>query len=207
MAKGTAPKWARGTAIRSAAVYDAPGGRGVKSNVVLAALVLVGIFAAPDKTASRTVTGYRDSLKWAASPVPQPMPQSLPTAVIPGPAHVTPAGGLAAPLDCDAASQTPGWTQMIANETGWGERSSHTSVTFNDRMWIIGGYNPDGGFQNDVWSSLDGKHWMRETQSAAWPPREGHSSEVFDNKLWVMGGNALGSRNDVWWSEDGANWT
>ena len=43
-------------------------------------------------------------------------------------------------------------TQAIAN-TGWSARYGHTSVVFNNTMWVIGGYA--NGSSNDVWYSTD----------------------------------------------------
>lgn len=87
-------------------------------------------------------------------------------------------------------------------------RSNHTTVTFNNKLWIIG-----GSFTNNVWSSIDGVIWEVETENADFSPRELHTSVVFDNKIWVIGGlgfensGAIGALNDVWSSSDGVNWT
>ncbi|WP_298348080.1 kelch repeat-containing protein [uncultured Dokdonia sp.] len=87
-------------------------------------------------------------------------------------------------------------------------RSNHTTVTFNNRIWIIG-----GSISNNVWSSADGVIWEVETENADFSPRELHTSVVFDNKIWVIGGigfqnsGAIGALNDVWSSSDGINWT
>jgi len=93
------------------------------------------------------------------------------------------------------------------NEPKFEARTEHTTVVFDNKLWVIGGYS--NGHENDVWSSEDGIIWKLVTDEAAFDPRYGHSSMVFDNKLWVIGGidsqNTL--RNDVWFSEDGANWT
>lgn len=103
-------------------------------------------------------------------------------------------------------------------------RAWHTSVVFNNKIWVIGGYNGDGtlnggtDFFNDIWSSVDGISWTLETANAGFSARYDHSSVVFDNKLWVIGGKAFDvpgrasnapfeDLNDVWSSTDGVNWT
>ena len=54
----------------------------------------------------------------------------------------------------------------------------HTSVGFNNKMWIIGGYNKKDGsgvfhfFEYDVWYSPDGIEWTRILDSAPWGRRE-----------------------------------
>ncbi len=87
-------------------------------------------------------------------------------------------------------------------------RNNHTSVEFNNRIWIIG-----GSFSNNVWSSNNGVNWTLETENADFSPREFHTSVVFDNKIWVIGGLGIDNfgftiaLNDVWSSSDGISWT
>ncbi|MDD5529904.1 MAG: T9SS type A sorting domain-containing protein [bacterium] len=100
------------------------------------------------------------------------------------------------------------WTCATAS-AGWSKRAIHTSLVFDNKMWIIGGLN-DSIMQvyNDVWYSTDGITWICATDSAGWSQRCGHSSTVFDNKMWVMGGTNCGeSFDDVWYSDNGTNWT
>jgi len=85
-------------------------------------------------------------------------------------------------------------------------RSEHSSVVFQNKLWVIGGFG--NGAKNDVWSSLDGVDWSLVTNNAAFEARLNHTSVVFDNKIWVIGGNdsQQNIRNDVWYSEDGSTW-
>jgi hypothetical protein len=96
------------------------------------------------------------------------------------------------------------WRQAAAS-AGWSSRYYHTSVVFDNKMWVIGGY--DGSYRNDVWYSTNGINWICATNSAQWSPRCGHTSVVFDNKMWVIGGYDDNNRNDVWYSTDGVTWT
>lgn len=115
-------------------------------------------------------------------------------------------------------------TTPLTAAAAFSPRAWHTSVVFNNKMWVIGGYNGDGtlnggtDFFNDVWSSTDGINWTLETANAAFSARYDHTSVVFDNKLWVIGGKAYDAPgrasnapfkdlNDVWSSTDGVNWT
>ncbi|UII76805.1 DUF5018 domain-containing protein [Flagellimonas sp. HMM57] len=86
-----------------------------------------------------------------------------------------------------------------------GGRADHTSVTFDDKLWVIGGQG-EGTF-NDVWYSEDGITWTEATGTAAFSKRTNHGAVVFDNKLWVIGGYNGEYKNDVWYSEDGITWT
>ena len=96
------------------------------------------------------------------------------------------------------------WTQAT-DSAQWSARYYHTSVVFDNKMWVIGGY--DGGLRNDVWYSTNGVNWTQATANAQWSGRYYHTSVVFDNKMWVMGGYGPSYRNDVWYSSDGVNWT
>jgi hypothetical protein len=91
---------------------------------------------------------------------------------------------------------------------GWLNSHSHTSVVFDNKIWVIGG---NDGFSdyNDVWLSNDGVNWTCAKESAPWSPRSCHTSVVFENKIWILGGNGLspsGSFNNVWYSTNGADW-
>jgi peptidoglycan hydrolase-like protein with peptidoglycan-binding domain len=102
------------------------------------------------------------------------------------------------------------WTQTTSSAPAL--RSQHTSVVFNDKMWIIGGQTT--GFctsciaYNDVWSSSDGITWTQVTSNAQWSGRRSLSSVVFNNKIWVIAGeNNSSYLQDVWSSPDGITWT
>lgn len=103
------------------------------------------------------------------------------------------------------------WIQATAN-AGFLPRSGHSSVAYNNLMWVIGGstrQTTGNPFSNDVWYSSDGVTWTQATSNAAFSKRAGHSSVVFDNKMWVLGGNDNSGymKGDAWYSTDGVNWT
>ena len=104
----------------------------------------------------------------------------------------------------DHVSDGSVWFQTTAN-AGWSARSSHTSVVFDDKLWVIGGY--DGSREDDVWYSEDGVTWTQAIATAGWSARYNHTSVVFDDKLWVLGGYDGSQEDDVWYSEDGVTWT
>ncbi|MBN2754524.1 MAG: hypothetical protein JXR81_06615 [Candidatus Goldbacteria bacterium] len=99
------------------------------------------------------------------------------------------------------------WTQNTSNG-GFGARLNHSSLVYNGKIWLIGGFATGGVFKNDVWNSVDGTTWTNATASSAFSTRRGHSSVVFKNKMWVIGGNNVSTyKNDVWSSYDGITWT
>jgi N-acetylneuraminic acid mutarotase len=99
------------------------------------------------------------------------------------------------------------WTQEVSSAP-FSTRAAHTCVVYNNKIWVIGGFN-GFSFLNDVWYSSDGSNWINATNSAAFSGRGGHASVIFHNKLWVIGGDAGSTpfQNDAWSSNDGVIWT
>jgi len=95
------------------------------------------------------------------------------------------------------------WTE-VNNTAEFPARYVHSSVIFDNKMWVIGGYDTD--YRDDVWYSSDGNVWYPSVQHAGFPARREHSSVVFDNKMWVIGGLTGALKNDVWNSSDGITW-
>jgi hypothetical protein len=104
----------------------------------------------------------------------------------------------------------------------WGIRALHYTVSFRDRIWIIGGQTvppfapSEELFFDDVWSSGDGARWERVEQSGSRWPQRGMigGSAVFRDRIWILGGGRYDTPkiptrvffNDVWSSEDGSHW-
>ncbi len=87
----------------------------------------------------------------------------------------------------------------------WQGRSYHSSIVFNDKLWIIGGaVDAQTGSRDilcDVWYTEDGSHWNRVTDSVVLETYSGNLGMEFQSKMWLIGwGRAL-------WSTDGVNWT
>jgi hypothetical protein len=101
------------------------------------------------------------------------------------------------------------WT-LLTDHPEWSARVWHSTVVFNGKLWVIGGY--DGDYRNDVWSSADGIHWEEVTSRAPWRGRCMHATVVFDGKIWILGGRRDMDSwwetdfNDVWYSSDGREW-
>lgn len=98
----------------------------------------------------------------------------------------------------------------------FGDRSGQEAVTFNNKMWVIGGFRlSTASPSNDVWSSTDGATWTQvladnvSPGTNQFPQRYFHQVLAYDNQLWVIGGLSPGANyyNDVWSSPDGVTWT
>jgi len=98
------------------------------------------------------------------------------------------------------------WRPATTNAP-WEGRYVHTSVVFDNKMWIMGGLTIDEVLLNDVWYSINGTDWENIGNNAQWSARYGHVSVVFNDKIWVMGGYDNAFKNDVWYSSDGVTWT
>ena len=98
-------------------------------------------------------------------------------------------------------------TRNLTNGTlglnGFTLLNEHTTVVFQDKLWILGGEG------NGVRNSSDGVNWTVINATPPFGNRKNHSSVVFDNKMWVIGGktNSVNNKNDVWFSTDGVTWT
>jgi hypothetical protein len=106
------------------------------------------------------------------------------------------------------------WSKVTPSSTIFSPRAGHRMAVFNNRLWLIGGWNDLaslGGTEsrlNDVWSTADGMSWTRHADGG-FTSRVAHDLVVFNNKLWVIGGNVApaGGSNDVWSTTNGENWT
>ncbi len=106
----------------------------------------------------------------------------------------------------------------ITDDASFSKRFDHASVSFDDRLWVMGGYDISqrwdrDSYMEDVWASTDGRTWDLMTDSASWNGRRGHAATVFDGYIYIAGGFAVdeqtkerGYRNDVYRSSDGITW-
>ena len=96
-------------------------------------------------------------------------------------------------------ADTASWARATS-DAGWEARSSHSSVVFDNKIWVLGG-SSSGSNTSDVWYSSNGINWARATTNAGWEARNSQSSVVFDDEIWVLG-------NSNWWSsQNGVAWT
>ncbi len=102
------------------------------------------------------------------------------------------------------------WT-LQTNQVPWSERTGQSGVAMPDgSIVVMGGWNVDLSFPNDVWISKDsGRTWTRQIASAPWSGRSDFTSVVIsDGSLVLMGGANPNTLSDVWISMDsGRTWT
>jgi hypothetical protein len=85
------------------------------------------------------------------------------------------------------------WEQHTATAP-WHPRQYHDVAVYDDRLWVMEGYDGRGN-RNDVWYSSDGDNWY-EVPATPWKPRHAASAYVHDGALWMIAGNNMES--DVW---------
>ena len=106
--------------------------------------------------------------------------------------------------------------QNFDPSSDWEGRHTAGYVVYHDRMWIIGGDCNQKHYQNDVWSSKDGKTWdyVNKGKPVPWAPRALHYTVVHDDKIWIIGGQTMPGfgggeekfYRDLWTSTDGIDW-
>jgi len=112
----------------------------------------------------------------------------------------------------DVWSSIDGKTWELVNPNAeWSPRAFHQAVVFNGQIYLFGGgnYQPKYFVNKDVWSSKDGIHWKKVTNSVPWHGRLWFSSAVYRNRMWVLGGwsnNPDKNWGDVWHSKNGKDW-
>ena len=90
-------------------------------------------------------------------------------------------------------------------------RSESALLTFNNRLWILGGRSLDPYTFHSVWgdatSTADGSTWTWNNDSA-FLPRFGHSGYAIGGRMFVLGGyNDLTEQiGDIQSTADGATW-
>jgi len=91
---------------------------------------------------------------------------------------------------------TPNGVEWEQHPTApWMPRQYHDVAVFDEKMWVLEGFNADGGNRKDVWFSADGVLW-HEVPDTPWAPRHAASVFVYADALWMVTGNNMTS--DVW---------
>jgi hypothetical protein len=114
----------------------------------------------------------------------------------------------------DVWSSVDGVAWARAADNAFPARSMHTSVVYDDKMWVVGGgvYDTTRVFNtavdyNDAWFSSDGETWTAATSAAPWKQRRFACSVVHRDYIWLIAGAHFGNRNDVWVTQNGKDWT
>lgn len=78
--------------------------------------------------------------------------------------------------------------ECMTSSAPWTVRASHSSVSFNDDIWVLNGYQDTGTMWHDIWSSSDGVSWACQGTSVPYPMSSNMGCVVFDDKIWLLSG-------------------
>ncbi len=108
----------------------------------------------------------------------------------------------------------------VSSEVAWSPRDGAQLVSFQGKLFLLGGWNQYAGERTDlagagtgsfesevcseVWCSDDGGSWYLAA-TAPWSSRHMHGAVVHDSHIWVIGAEN-GTPDDVWKSKDGEHW-
>lgn len=88
--------------------------------------------------------------------------------------------------------------EKVADKSELPSRFFYHPFVFQDKIWIIGGEDSQGQF-DDLWSSSDAIHWQKEADHLPFGKRSGIQVLTFHGKLYLLD-------SDVWVSEDALHW-
>jgi hypothetical protein len=108
----------------------------------------------------------------------------------------------------------------VSSEVAWSPRDGAQLVSFQGKLFLLGGWNQYAGERTDlagagtgsfesevcseVWCSDDDGRWYLAA-TAPWSGRHMHGAVVHDGHIWVIGAEN-GTPDDVWKSKDGVHW-
>jgi hypothetical protein len=118
------------------------------------------------------------------------------------------------------SSDGANWTK-VDDPVPWADRVLHHAVTFDGRIWVMGGQSmplfvqgPDV-FYRDIWTTTNGTDWTQVIPAEPYWSARGMicGQAVFNNRIWILGGGRYDTPtkpreyyNDVWSSADGIHW-
>lgn len=105
-------------------------------------------------------------------------------------------------------SSTNGVTWSELNASAFPARHGAVMTTYNNLIWVIGGYDGVSQYIGDVWSSPDGVIWTQKTSSPTFGKIFRPTVLTYNNTMWLLGGDlSTGSvSNSVYSSTDGVTW-
>jgi hypothetical protein len=78
------------------------------------------------------------------------------------------------------------WLEITSNAI-FGARYMHTTIAYNNKLWVIGGYDINNNPLTDVWNSSDGKNWTQIINNVA-QLKGTFTGLVYQNRMYLIGG-------------------
>lgn len=106
------------------------------------------------------------------------------------------------------SSDGKNWKKVMGkSKAPFPARHSHTTLVYNDALWVIGGIGKDGWSKTDVWYSKDGIDWVEVTPSTPALYQTLQTALVYNGYMWIISGFTSATNNEVWYSKNGTDWT
>ena len=98
------------------------------------------------------------------------------------------------------------WRRVLT--APWSARRAFQAIAHRGSLYVMGGYEAQGKYANDVWATSNGTNWVLLTIAAAWSARYGLQAASHNGSLFILGGHVYPSviPNDVWVSAGGKDW-
>ncbi len=94
---------------------------------------------------------------------------------------------------------------LVTSDAGWPPRYWHVNFVFDNKMWMIGGWNYEGFFteihrgnKSDTWYSSDGVTWEELPARDGWEARHAPFVIASDSTVLISSGYGRKIYNDVW---------
>ena len=112
--------------------------------------------------------------------------------------------------------------KRVTSKAGFGSRHGHSSVVFNDKLFVIGGdtdlrrfgkqeewHKRFNSLHRDIWVSDNGLDWEELVPAAPFTAREFHRTAVLNGTLFLVGGvsDRHTAEKDVWQTTNGEDWS
>ncbi len=113
------------------------------------------------------------------------------------------------------------WEKMFEH-TAWDTRMNFNLFTFQNKLWIVGGYSTRDAngniypslddplyWKGDIWNSDNGLDWIKVIDYGPWETRLSSAVSIFNDKLFLIGGHSTTNWHlfqDIYESDDGETW-
>ncbi|NOQ23194.1 MAG: hypothetical protein GQ565_11175 [Candidatus Aegiribacteria sp.] len=94
--------------------------------------------------------------------------------------------GLAVLLTCSSTAIAQSW-ECVTSSAQWADRCDHSSVVFDDKMWVLRGHTGSTSIY-DIWSSSDGLSWNLLGTAGSMDMTYCFPTVVFNGFMLNMGG-------------------
>ncbi len=78
--------------------------------------------------------------------------------------------------------------ELVTESSPWAPRIHFTTISFDNKIWVIDGTTKNEALTNSVWYSENGIKWYPLESSSIFPPTHASTAFVHDNSLYISAG-------------------